>query len=209
MSDSHDRPVRTLAARTLGATVRASARRDANGRRRGFTIVELMLVVALIGLIASIVTVSWRAVLPYEELNAEVRRLSNLIQTARSEAISRSSEYQVVYDLGTREYWLLPPFGEDGSFEPEPEKRTPLLRRQLPLEISFESVTIDDERFESNEQVFVRFDAVGSSNAHTVVLKQSGEVERWFTIEILALTGQIRFHEGVFEREEVEDADFE
>jgi len=191
-----------------GIAVRAAARVRAC-TRQGFTIVELMLVIALIGLIASIVTVSWRALLPYEELNAEVRRLSNLVQTARSEAISRSAEYQVVYDLASNEYWLLPPFGEDGRFEAEPEKRTPILRHRLTPEITFERVTIDGEEFNQDEQLFVRFDAVGSSNAHTVVLKQTGESERWFTIEVLSLTGQIRFHEGIFEREEATDGDFD
>jgi type II secretion system protein H len=192
----------------------AEAAAGAPGRARvaaraGFTIIELMLVIALIGVIASIVTVSWRAILPYEELNAEVRRLSNLVQTARSEAISRSAEYQIVYDLATNEYWLLPPFGEDGRFEAEPEKRTPILKHRFTPEITFESVTIDGEQFTQDEQLFVRFDAVGSSNAHTVVLKQTGESERWFTIEVLSLTGQIRFHEGIFEREEASDADFD
>lgn len=176
---------------------------------RAFTVLEMVLVVTIIGMIATVVTVSWRAVLPFEELNAEVRRLSNTLQTARTEAIGRSAEYQVEYDLATNEYWILAPFDAEGAYEPDPEKRTKISRHTLHRDIDIDKVTIDDEDFSSDEKVFVRFDAVGSSSAHSIVLKQSGKTERWFTIEVLPLTGQIRFHDGVYEREEAEDADFE
>ncbi|MEZ5979551.1 MAG: hypothetical protein R3F34_15235, partial [Planctomycetota bacterium] len=84
-----------------------------------------------------------------------------------------------------------------------------LFEHKLEPGISFDRIVIDGDEFAEAEEVFVRFDAVGSSNAHTVVLMQDGKVPRWFTIEVLALTGQIRFHEGEYVREEVDDADFE
>lgn len=171
--------------------------------------IELMVVTAIIGLIASIVTVSWEAILPRESLSAEVRRLSNIIQTARSEAISRSAEYQVVYDLESREYWILPPFGKEGDYEPDPEQREPLMRHRLADDLRFYSIDIDGEQYSADEQVFIRFDAVGSSNAHTVVLEQRSEVPVQSTIEVLPLTGLIRFHQGIFEREALDDGDFD
>jgi type II secretion system protein H len=195
---------------TAGRTVFVCATRRAPGTgRSGFSMVELMVVVAILGLIASIVTVSWEAILPRESLSAEVRRLSNMIQTARSEAISRSAEYQVVYDLGSREYWILPPFGKEGNYEPDPEQREPLMRHQLAEDLRFYSIEIDGDEFSGDEQVFVRFDAVGSSNAHTVVLEQRAEIPVQSTIEVLPLTGLIRFHEGIFEREVLDDGDFD
>ena len=33
--------------------------------------------------------------------------------------------------------------------------------------------------------------------------------DRYFTIEVLALTGLIKFHEGIYERETPKDADFD
>lgn len=204
------RPAEPLSPSTmLIAFADRSAHQMVNRARRGFTMVELMVVIAIIGVMSGVVTLSWRAILPRESLNAEVRRLSDVIQTARSEAISRSAEYRVVYNLETNTYWLLTPFGEKGEYEPEPEKRRPLLRHTLSPEISFDSITIDGESFGDNEEVFVRFDAVGSSNAHTIVLAQEGKNTLHRTIEVLPLTGLIRFHEGIYERDPASDSDFD
>ena len=69
------------------------------------------------------------------------------------------------------------------------------------------SVTIDGELYDKGE-VYVNFDALGSTNNHTVVLYQR-LFDRSFTVEVLGLTGLIKFHDGVFEREPAEEPDFD
>jgi hypothetical protein len=53
----------------------------------------------------------------------------------------------------------------------------------------------------------VRFDPLGAASDHTIVLVQP-EYERHYTIEVLALTGLVRFHDGVFQREPPQEGDF-
>jgi hypothetical protein len=56
--------------------------------------------------------------------------------------------------------------------------------------------------------VYVRFDPLGASSYHAVVLAQP-LFERTFTIEAMPLTGDIRFHDGLFERDAAGPEDFD
>ena len=56
--------------------------------------------------------------------------------------------------------------------------------------------------------MYVRFDPLGAASYHTIVLYQE-LFERAFTIEVLPITGEIRFHDGYFERELVDEMDFD
>ena len=57
-------------------------------------------------------------------------------------------------------------------------------------------------------QVYVRFGPAGGSNAHLVQLHHAA-TDTTYTVEVLALTGLIRFHKGLFEREEGTESDFQ
>jgi hypothetical protein len=56
-------------------------------------------------------------------------------------------------------------------------------------------------------QVFVRFDALGASSAHTVVLYHK-LFDATYTLEVLPLTGEVRVHDGLYERSVPHDGDF-
>jgi hypothetical protein len=56
-------------------------------------------------------------------------------------------------------------------------------------------------------QVVVSFDPLGAASDHTITLVQH-PYDNIYTIEVLALTGLIRFHDGEFKREYPEDSDF-
>ena len=177
--------------------------------RSGFTMIELMAAIVIIGLVAGVVSVSWERILPGQKLSSDVRALSSRLHSARSEAIARSAEFQVVYNFEQNAYWLRSPFGEDKKYEPDPEKRPIVFKTKLNDGISFHEITIDGEIYgPSKLEVFVRFDPLGASNDHTVVLKQDNP-ERFYTIEVLGLTGLIRFHDGFFEREPPRETEFQ
>ncbi len=54
----------------------------------------------------------------------------------------------------------------------------------------------------------VRFDPSGAASSHYVMVSQPS-FDNLFTVEVMALTGLIKFHDGLFEREQPEDDDFE
>ncbi|MEO0649904.1 MAG: prepilin-type N-terminal cleavage/methylation domain-containing protein [Planctomycetota bacterium] len=178
-----------------------------NRARAGFSIVELLVVVVILGMVAGVATVSSMSILPSTALSKDVRTLGGRISGARSDAISRNLEFQIVYNIDESKYWVRPPFNQEGRLEPREEERAILFETRLSDGIRFAEITIDGEAY-NDGLVKVRFDPLGASNDHTILLHQK-TLDRYHTIEVLALTGLLRFHDGVFEREIVDDGDFD
>ena len=183
----------------------------------GFTLVELMVVIVILGLTISVTSVNYQRVIPRAQLNNSVRTFSNVLQSTRSEAITRNHEYRVIYDLDENRYWVETPFKKGGGLamaripgEDEPEdvsERMLTNVNKLETGVEFSRVIIDEETYEDG-QCYVRFDSSGSSSAHTVSLYHAS-TDRYYTIEVLSLTGLIRFHDGEFLRDELTDSEFE
>jgi Tfp pilus assembly protein FimT len=180
-------------------------------------LIELMVVIIILGMMVSLTALNWQRVVPRTQLNNSVRTISNVLHSTRSESITRNNEYRVIYDLDEHRYWVETPFKKGGGLamaripgEEDPEDVESRLITNLSKlgdGITFSGVTIDGETY-SDGQCYVRFDPLGSSSAHTINLYQA-KGDRYYTIEVLALTGLIRFYEGTFEREELTDGDFD
>jgi len=76
----------------------------------------------------------------------------------------------------------------------------------LPDTVRFKSILVDGNEY-SDGLIEVLFRPSGAANDHYVVLQQD-PYENLFTVEVLALTGQIRLHRGEFTREYPQDSDF-
>ncbi len=190
-------------------TAAPSSRRNA-----GFSLIELMSVVIILGLLASVAVMSWESLLPSTRLNSAVRILSERLAGARSEAIARNTVFEIYYDLDIERYWVRTPYlaiggkaNLEAEFDLEEERAVVDVTNLDEDGIQIHSVTIDDQIYVDG-QVFVRFDPLGSSSAHTIVLYHD-LFDRYFTVEVLPLTGEIRFHDGLFEREQPRDGAFD
>ena len=184
--------------------------------RRGYTLIELIVVITIIAMVAGTVAVSWQSLLPSQRLNAAVRELASRLHGTRSEAISRSMEFRIWYDIDEDRYWVEMPTpeaerrrtGTNLEFEEFEENEVlRLFETDLKDGVEFSRITIDGEDYDDGI-VFVRFDPLGASSEHTILLHQE-QFDRYFTIEVLPLTGLIKFHDGDYVREEAEDADFD
>ncbi len=175
--------------------------------RSGFSLVELLIVVAILGMIAGVVIVGSSAMLPGAHLSQAVHTLSAHIYGARSEAISRNQTYHIEYDLDAGTYHQISPYRAAGELAREDDERLVFKREELPQGIEITRISVDGIDY-SEGRVRVRFDPIGTVSGHSVLLTQ-GEYEAMFTIEVLPLTGLVRFHEGEFIREIPDEGDFE
>ena len=62
---------------------------------RGFTLIEMLVVVVVVGVLASVVVVGFVGADKEQELKTEARRLALLIELARDEALQRNEEWGV------------------------------------------------------------------------------------------------------------------
>jgi len=176
-------------------------------RRAGFTLVELLAVIIVLALIATLVTINWRAILPRTQLHSAVRSLGAVLQGTRSDAIARNAIFDVQYDLDEHRYRVVTPFRAGGGLAPTAEDRQALAWQDLPTSVRFRSITIGTEMYEKG-LIFVRFDPLGSASGHVIVLAQPAD-DNMYTIEVQGLLGLIDYHEGLYERAAPREDDFQ
>lgn len=169
-----------------------------------------MLVVAVIGLVTVVITGSLDSLLPKERLNTAVRNLTATLRNARSEAVGRSLEFLVEYDIDGDRYRMVTPFSREGERfdeeEMDDQERFAMQWETLPPGVELISVSITGDTF-SDGRCFARFDPRGAASDHQVVLAQL-QYENYYTIEVMALTGTFKFHRGIFVRTAPDDGDF-
>lgn len=184
-----------------------NARLRAAPRRGGFTLIELLGVVVVIGLIGTIVTMNWKSIYPRSQLNTSVRALAATLQSTRSDAIARTAEFWIQYDVDNDRYRVVTPFRHGGGMAVGDEERVALEWTTLPDTVLFQTVAVDGEEYDTGI-VQVRFDPLGAGSAHVVVLAQE-MFDAYYTIEVQALTGLIDFRQGIHVRQEPRESDFE
>jgi len=175
--------------------------------------IELLLVVMALTLITSIVWMTWEAVLPHTQLTTAVRELAAVMQETRSDDVSRGAPYTIEYyfeadENHPRGYRVISPFraGGGGGLAAGDDQRLALSWNALPPNIEFKRILIDGVEH-TRGRCEVYFDPRGSASDHTVVLEQK-PYSNYYTIEVLALTGLIQFHDGEFVREPPHESDF-
>lgn len=180
-------------------------------RSSGFTLTEMLAVLVVMGMIATLVAVDWRAMLPRTELNSTIRTIATTISGTRSDAIARNAEFGILYDLEGNRWRVVSPYQLGGGLAPSFALRHAFGWIECESSVEIESITVEGQQYIENptdQGLFISFDPLGGASGHTVVLTQPA-YENHFTIEVLGLTGLIRMHDGYFARTPADDANFQ
>ena len=183
-------------------------------RRNGFTLIELVMVMAMITVIAAIVLPRLDYLLPQRRLKSAARSLSSLISLAYGEAISKNKTYRLYLDSSNDRYWVtqvsefegdthaptaigmrigtqfeLLQYEEEGGTIEEQAPTEPLFApRELPAGIHFLSVQIQrtPTRLAVGPQ-YIEFSPLGNADPATINLVSDEEEQ--FVIRYDGVTG--------------------
>lgn len=78
-------------------------------RARGFTLVEVMAVMMIVGIVLIAIVPALDGMVPSYRMTAGARKVASTMELAQSEAIGRRKEYAIAYDLDQHTYWLVLP----------------------------------------------------------------------------------------------------
>jgi len=178
----------------------------------GFSLVELMVVLVIIGMMATVATISWQYVLPNQRFNTGIRNLSKHLADTRSKAIAFSRKFEFHYHIDENRYWVETPYRPEGGFaisDDEPRRDIYITNLEDKYGIEIVSVTIDDRVFTDGE-VEVHFDPLGAGAGHRIVLNRNiNENDNLYTLEVFPLTGEIRLHEDELRPRIAAESDFD
>lgn len=175
-----------------------------NSRNRGFTLIEMIAVTAIIGMMATIIALKLDWAVPKYQLRSVAHRVAGLCSMARGYAVSRGRAFYVEYDLRRGIVTLLGPKAPEGEtpqpgdeFVPVPavapaDQWEEVGREDLPDGITLEDVWLGAKAVEG-EVVRIEFSPLGTTDTHTVHFKDEGQ--RKFTVHVNGVTGSPVFHE--------------
>jgi prepilin-type N-terminal cleavage/methylation domain-containing protein len=175
------------------------------GGRGGFTLVELMIVVVIVGLMAGLAVTRMDFLVPKYRLRGAAREVAGAFKQARSRAVGTGKDVYVELDLPRGQYWILVAFpkpAEPGeAVDPKALEYQPMQQQTLPDGVRFvDAIQGAKDRVETG-RARLKVSPFGSSMHMIVNLKNTDDRE--MALRMNGLTGAVTFHEGRLDAEDL------
>ena len=141
-------------------------------RAKGFTLIELIVVMAIAGLIMAIAPPLVAKAIPGVELKATAKNIAASLRYVRSRAIYERGETVFVIDTESREYF------SEGKGK----------RRKIPEGIELSLVSAESDQFKGDVSSYRFFPSGGSTGGRITLSNDNAE----YKIDIDWLTGRVR-----------------
>jgi type II secretion system protein H len=170
-------------------------------RSHGFTFLEIMVVVVLLGILMAVVLPAMGGTADGARLRGSARGLANILKVARTEAVLGNRMTEVLLDLAHHTYQL-------DLHEPSAEsrgerltssitrnrRRNLELERQLETRVRFDEVTATSPQILADSKIVVRFFPDGSATPTMITLVNNRD--KAMTLEVLRVTGLVETRTG-------------
>lgn len=162
---------------------------------RGFSFIELLAVLAIMGLILGFVVLRLDGMIPSSRLAAAARQLGSTAGLARGQAVSSGRLHAVKYDLDKQRYTVCtPPHPDDvESGKYKPTDLVPLVWERLPQDVQMVDLQVGPRKTVSDGIVTMHFTELGTVSPHAIHirLKEDGSEPKWMTVVVNPLTGLV------------------
>ena len=158
-------------------------------KNRGFSLIELMIVLILISLSISLVTPSLSRFSKNIELKTATKKISAILRYYRNEAVHRGKVQQVLFDSNAREVRIRAVAEEAGAGDEETPSRSEAPKYPLPTGIQIKEIKIPAPQYPT-EVPTIEFYPNGGSNGGSIVLDNEGN--KGYKIDVHFLTGIVR-----------------
>lgn len=144
------------------------------GNHRGFTLTELMIVVALMAILAAIAVPSIIAQMPKYRLNGAAREVLGDLVAARMQAVSQNNEFKVFF-LDDHRYMILDDDDNDGASDTGEATQT------VDIQTDYYDVTFNsnnDPIFQANGTAsnLATITLSNTSGSHSITISSAGRV---------------------------------
>jgi len=175
--------------------------------RRGFTLIELILVCVIIGVMAGLAVTRLDLMVPKYRVRAAAREVASVLKQGKARAAAQGKDVYFEIDLAQGRYWLLAPFPKpDPTRDPAPvESRAleyePVFVRQLPDGVHFVDAILGDKEKLTSGRARVRLSAFGASSH--VILNLVNSDDNIISLKMNGFTGMISYADEHQDAEEL------
>jgi len=173
------------------------------GDERGFSLIEIIVVLAIVGLILTLTVMRLDHLSPKYALRAAAREVGGMIDLARGTAAGKGRRTAIEYDIDGGYYRLFgpPPQGEEG--------RGPWglamvgVPKSLPMGVRFGGVYAHAKGMTAQTRgtLRVRFDPLSIEGSHIVYLENDFQGGKQMSVKYNALLGSCDYVDGQAEFE--------
>lgn len=164
-----------------------SARASLFKRREGFTLLELMVVIALIGIVLVVTAPTARNVFTADSLKKASRQLIGLERKLRVEAVRDQIDYILCLDLPTSSYWIL-----TADMTAEKENEVKKSAKKLSAGVRILDIVFPENKKFSEGEVRIRF---GKNSICPPMVIHLGDEEEKMTIVVNPFMGVTGIYE--------------
>jgi prepilin-type N-terminal cleavage/methylation domain-containing protein len=160
---------------------------------RGFTLIELMVVMVIASLLIQLAVVNVGAMIPGAKIEAEANKLRSVLSYVRSEAMLQGRLYRIRFDMDRNRYQvILPPDLSQFSTEAIEEGLRTLDWVELDRDVRLVGFQIGGNLPFRREYQEVVFDALGFTADTSISIQHRNDKELVYTVQIPGLSGDIK-----------------